>query len=76
MVAARSWRLLVHGGRSFMVAARSWQLSVNNGGLSIGATYSLWVSIHFSGLFISVAIEPQLSYICLSKLITIGLVCH
>jgi hypothetical protein len=57
-----------------MAAARSWQLSVNNGGLSIGATYSLWVSIHLSGLFISVVIEPQLSYICLSKLITIGLV--
>ena len=52
-----------------MVAACLWQLSVNTGGLSIEAAHSPWVSVHLSGLFISAAIEPQLSYICLSRLI-------
>ena len=38
MAAARSWRLLVHGGRSSIAAARLWQPLVHSGRSFMTAT--------------------------------------
>ena len=61
MAAARSWQLLIHGGRSFMVAARpwrvygscsfivvahSWRLLVHDGCLFMATARSWWPLVH------------------------------
>ena len=53
MVAACSWRLLIHGSCLFMAAARSWRLLIHGGCLFMVAARSWWPLVH--GVSIAVA---------------------
>jgi len=74
MAADSPWQPIVYDDCLSKAAAHLWRLSVNTGSLFIGAANLLWLPVHLSSLFISETIEPQLSYTCMSRLITVGLV--